>query len=739
MSAFLYSLVMVTLFGSVALVLLLAASKLVARLSADDRGLLWLTPPVAMAVALVVLTVGFAIFSKPMLASSLAERLIGIQILGGELYVWKDGVWTLSGIGTGWHPWVFGVWLAVALAIAVLRGYQLFLARQFVLWSDEMPDSRAQLAIENLQNACPQAGNVALRGSHIVPSPVVVGLRRFAILMPHAAYLRFSDDELRAVLSHELQHVRSNDNLVEAILLLCEAMFWFNPLVWLAHREWSLAREVAADEAAIESSRIKPTSFAMFLLNLIGESKRPFLQTSLAAARDLATLKRRLIEMTLTNKRKSNSALLRWALGIGLATLTLPLFASKTLAGPAGDANILANPGFEDGLSNWTPANLGGSNTGVDFAIDSEIKHSGKNSLRMQKTENRFLPVFLLGQPVVGTGNINKRLKTTVWVKAEEAYKATIAVYFNSPSETKEIKFAAFVGVNDAKQPVSHDWKKYESIVDVPDGTVSLSVYAEMYGPGTVWMDDVSCEYVGNDSNVTQETPKDDDPEIEGIKAEEKHAGGDPNKKYLYFRGGFTQPDKGFKLFLILPGGDGSADFMPFIRRTFFYCAETHGILFAELVAPKWDKEQQVVWPTDSSKKPNYKFTTEEFIAQVIKDVKKEVKIDPSQVYLLGWSSGGPACYASLVKNPDVKGAFIAMSIFKKNELGSLAGVKDKKVYLFQSPDDKITKLDWAKAAYNALTGAKAKVKFVEYPGGHGWSSGDVYGDIAKGFQWLTE
>jgi Zn-dependent protease with chaperone function len=37
---------------------------------------------------------------------------------------------------------------------------------------------------------------------------------------------------LHAVIAHELCHVRHRDNLIAAIHMFVETVFWFHPLVW---------------------------------------------------------------------------------------------------------------------------------------------------------------------------------------------------------------------------------------------------------------------------------------------------------------------------------------------------------------------------------------------------------------------------------------------------------------------------------------------------------------------------
>jgi RNA polymerase sigma factor (sigma-70 family) len=236
--------------------------------------------------------------------------------------------------------------------------------------------------------------------------------------------------------------------------------------------------------------------------------------------------------------------------------------------------------------------------------------------------------------------------------------------------------------------------------------------------------------------------PKEDDPlaDVADVPALDLRVEGDAKKRYFLVGKADKAPAGGFRLLLVLPGGDGSADFNPFIRRI-YKNALNERWLIAQLVAPQWDEAQSenVVWPTERLKYPAAKFTTEEFINDVVAAVKKRLKIDAKRVYLLGWSSGGPPCYPSAAqKASPVAGAFIAMSVFKPDQVPALANVKGKAFYLLQSPDDRVTPLRFAEAAEKALKEAGARVHLERYPGGHGWR-GDVWNMLGDGLKWLDQ
>jgi predicted esterase len=231
-----------------------------------------------------------------------------------------------------------------------------------------------------------------------------------------------------------------------------------------------------------------------------------------------------------------------------------------------------------------------------------------------------------------------------------------------------------------------------------------------------------------------------------GIRAEDEvaserlKAGGDEKKEYLLI--GATKdrkvPKDGFGLVVIMPGGDGSAEFHPFVKRIFAH-ALPDGYLAVQPIAVKWTDDQEVVWPTAGLKVEKMKFTTEEFISAVIADIGKKHKLDPARTFTLSWSSSGPAAYAiSLQEKPVVAGSFVAMSVFKPDLLPDLKAAQGHAYYLYHSLADEVCPFEMARDAEKALGDAGAKVTLAEYGGGHGWR-GDVFGDIRTGIEWLEK
>ncbi len=83
--------------------------------------------------------------------------------------------------------------------------------------------------------------------------PGVFGIFKPVVLLPESVRKRLSDQQLKAVLAHELFHVRSHDNLSAAIHMFVEAVFWFHPVVWYIGKRLVDERELACDEAVLQA------------------------------------------------------------------------------------------------------------------------------------------------------------------------------------------------------------------------------------------------------------------------------------------------------------------------------------------------------------------------------------------------------------------------------------------------------------------------------------------------------
>ena len=107
-------------------------------------------------------------------------------------------------------------------------------------------------------------------------TPAVDGLLRPSISLPSGIDRLLSEEELGAVLMHELKHARRRDNLIRLIYEVGRCGLWFHPLIWVAGSRLALYRELSCDEPVIQSARGEDLISA--LAKLAGPEKGVLLQ-----------------------------------------------------------------------------------------------------------------------------------------------------------------------------------------------------------------------------------------------------------------------------------------------------------------------------------------------------------------------------------------------------------------------------------------------------------------------------
>jgi len=96
-------------------------------------------------------------------------------------------------------------------------------------------------------------GNVPVRSTPTLLEPGIFGLFRPVLLLPEGILGRLTESQWNAIVAHELCHVRRRDNLLYAVHMTIEAIFWFYPPVWWIGSRLIEERERACDEAVVRS------------------------------------------------------------------------------------------------------------------------------------------------------------------------------------------------------------------------------------------------------------------------------------------------------------------------------------------------------------------------------------------------------------------------------------------------------------------------------------------------------
>lgn len=94
---------------------------------------------------------------------------------------------------------------------------------------------------------------VRLYKSVLVEVPTVIGWLRPVVLVPISAFTGLSQQQLDALLAHELAHVRRYDYLVNLLQSIAETLLFYHPAVWWVSKQIRMEREHACDDLAVEA------------------------------------------------------------------------------------------------------------------------------------------------------------------------------------------------------------------------------------------------------------------------------------------------------------------------------------------------------------------------------------------------------------------------------------------------------------------------------------------------------
>jgi uncharacterized protein (TIGR03435 family) len=151
-------------------------------------------------------------------------------------------------------------WLPATLLAVWLAGAAFFLLRSLVQWyrirkiaRDAVPMTTGR-EVEMLRAVEAEMGAakpLPFRCTDSFLEPGIFGIVRPVLLWPRAISERLTDEQLQAVLAHELCHLRRGDNLAALFHLVVQTVFWFHPLVWSIGARLITERERACDEDVI--------------------------------------------------------------------------------------------------------------------------------------------------------------------------------------------------------------------------------------------------------------------------------------------------------------------------------------------------------------------------------------------------------------------------------------------------------------------------------------------------------
>jgi hypothetical protein len=161
--------------------------------------------------------------------------------------------------------WTYAAVLALFLLSFCCRFWQLQ-----TLLRDSQPPSDSLLSLFESVRERIQAPQCELLVVPRLRSPAAAGWRHPKILLPDEFVSRLETPQLTWILGHELMHVRRRDYLWDRLATLGCHLVFFHPAAWLVRRHLRWDRELACDDACVDSSDECRLDYAACLTTLAG-------------------------------------------------------------------------------------------------------------------------------------------------------------------------------------------------------------------------------------------------------------------------------------------------------------------------------------------------------------------------------------------------------------------------------------------------------------------------------------
>jgi beta-lactamase regulating signal transducer with metallopeptidase domain len=235
--------------------------------------------------------------------------------------------------------WLLTLWLGGVLCFGICLWRKLHQVRRVQGTCLPVTDSALLQSLSELARRFRLHSAPTLLISDTVSSPLLMRALHPVIVLPSTLTSVSSPQDLRLMLAHEMAHVKRFDLWWAWLAVAGESLFFFHPLLWLARRQWGLAREMACDELAVRVTSAPVSAYGDMLVGAaalnLARRHDPLLATiGLTETQQMLVKRINAMKLLHLNPTKSTVLATTAVLAAGLLNL-LPL---RLVAQPSSEA-----------------------------------------------------------------------------------------------------------------------------------------------------------------------------------------------------------------------------------------------------------------------------------------------------------------------------------------------------------------------------------------------------------------
>ena len=212
--------------------------------------------------------------------------------------------------------WISITLLLIAADILIYKSFN-------VKKSIEVPENISKI-LEELQKDLNIKKDISIVIQDKIQMPSLYGIFNTKILLSKEI-LNFSDNELKCIIAHELNHYKMNHHILYIIFNIVERIHWFNPIVKLAFKMIKQDLEIITDSQVLKTN-ITTKEYCMTILKIaeicnLKENKLPSICTG------KKEIERRIKQMK--NKNIKNSIFIIVTTILAVSALTIAFASEK--------------------------------------------------------------------------------------------------------------------------------------------------------------------------------------------------------------------------------------------------------------------------------------------------------------------------------------------------------------------------------------------------------------------------
>ncbi len=219
---------------------------------------------------------------------------------------------------------LLGIWLAGILFMILLTVKSARCLRSIKKSALPLQNQEILRLYNDCLNELHITKKIPIYSTAFLKSPVISGFLRPRIYLPLHLISDYSEPDtesackaachsclretdrlrpIRYMLFHELQHYKHKDPFISYVMTIAGAVYWFNPMLWLALREMRNDREVACDTSVLKL--LTPDSYTDYgntLIYFAQKLSHPGFPFAAGLSGSMTQMKRRILNIALYEK-----------------------------------------------------------------------------------------------------------------------------------------------------------------------------------------------------------------------------------------------------------------------------------------------------------------------------------------------------------------------------------------------------------------------------------------------------